>query len=146
MAKRIDDRFILDNYGQLSQRELASHFGVSVSTINRHCKSLGLTGADSEQPPAKGAGCKAKILTPSFPDNAAAQDDDLKRLEDLRDRLFEEIQESKGSTVAKLSKEYRETIAAIRALGSSSEDANGAIADLINQFKEGMPAANVASG
>lgn len=155
MAK-VDDEFILANFGAMSQRKIAKHFKVSPSTINRHVERLGLKGRSAEY---KRASKEIKVvrfppggtsLTNDDPGEMSAQGKShLERLYELCEILFGEIQRTEGSDVARLSKEYRAVLDDISALERSSDGQAGessGLADLISCFQGGLPAADVAAG
>lgn len=142
--KEIDEKYILDNVGRMSQREIAAELGVSVSTVNRHCKRLGLSGIKADKPKPSTNVVSVQISKPKR--SAPFAVDDLKRLEDLRELLLEEIHESKGSSLARLSKEYRDVLAEIRILQNGDDADGGGFADLISEYQNRMSTTNLASG
>lgn len=155
MAK-IDDEYILANLGRMSQRQIAKHFGVSASTVNRHVEKLGLKGQSSQlKRDAKKlkvmdfSAAKAMSESSSKPLNKHSQDpsenkSELDRLLELRTILINEIKQASGVDVARLSKEYREVLKEIRVLEGGADDGLGDFADLASSFQGGVPATNVA--
>lgn len=123
MAK-VNDEYILANFGHMTQREMALHFDVSVSTINRHCKRLGLR-EDTPIP------ARPKVKVIDFTQDNAVASDDLKRLEELRDIVYKQICQSKGTSVAALSKEYREILTEIRMLEGGGDESDIDVFDQI---------------
>lgn len=123
MAK-VNDEYLLANFGHMTQRDIAKHFDVSVSTINRHCKRLGL----SEKTPIS---VRPKAVSSEAKSKEAPQSSDIDRLRELRDILYEQIRTAKGASVAQLSKEYREVLTDIRLLDGGGDDGETNIFDEI---------------
>ena len=117
---QIDDEYLLAHFGHDSQAKMAKHFGVSKSTINRHLKRLGLTGASGKK--AKDKKSKVHIVAfnpepePSHVKPRMDEKTDIERLRDLREYLYAQIHECEPKDVARISKEYREVLAEIRKL------------------------------
>ena len=158
MAK-VDDEFILANLGRMSQRQIAKHFGVSVSTVNRHVDKLVLKGKSTQ---LKSEAKRLKVVdfstvkamreSSTRPGRESAREssedkNELDRLIELRDIVLTEIKRAQGmgEKVARLSKEYREILREIRMLEGSVDDGLGEFADLASSFQGGVPAANVAT-
>lgn len=136
---KIDDKYLIDNFDFYTQREFAEHFGVSVSTIARHVAKLGLK-RNKTQKNAKTRQVAAKQKTV-----LKKSSDELARLRELRDILYEELIKTTGSTVAKISKEYREVLAVIRVMEGGGEDKKqtGAFAELAEAIVRGVSNPNV---
>lgn len=135
---KIDDQFILEHYGYMTQREIADHFGVSVSTVNRHVKALGLTpGLNTPSKESAETRTPTKRIAPSVAQS------DKERLEELLSLVYDEILKCEGPSIAKLSKEYREILADIRALEGDVADGKPiGFLDLTEQYADRVPGAN----
>lgn len=110
--------------GKMSQRDIADAFGISVSTVNRRMRELD-AGAEPVRRPT---------LADTNPDA-----DHLSRLEELRDMLYEAMQETGGGSLANLSKEYRATLAeieAVKAVGDGDEE-DDFLSELMRSVSDG---------
>lgn len=135
---KVNDQFLVENFGRYSQRELAERFKVGVGTINRHIKKLGLRDVDPEDIVKVQEKHKAQVAA------SPIGGDELKRLYELRDIIYDELISSGGSAAARISKEYREILAAIRAAeGGGSDAQTGAFAELAEAIARGVSGANV---
>lgn len=147
---KVDEAYLIENFGAMSQREMAADLGVSVSTVNRHCRRLGLAGlrvGDTAPERPKAHIIAADFAAPPRRCDPAIASGDRARLEDLRDRLLEEIQAAKGASLARLSKEYREVLGELRAMEGTGDALDGSIfADLAANVAGGVPRPDVASG
>lgn len=115
------DTVIRLGLGKMTQRDMADMVGVSVATVSRRVKQLGL-GAEPVQVP--------KLSS------QAVDGDRLSRLEELRDMLYEAMQQTSGGSLANLSKEYRATLAEIEAEGSvDGEDEDDPIAAIVASLR-----------
>ena len=105
----------------MSQRAMADIAGVSVATVSRRIKALG-------------AGVEP-VKRPTYADTDPDADR-LSRLEELRDMLYEAMKETRGGSLAQLSKEYRATLVEIELAeggGESDQEDDDPIAELIRR-------------
>lgn len=101
------DYLILKSAGKMTQTDIANAVGVGQATVSRRMKELG-AGAEP-------------VRRPTFADTNPDADR-LSRLEELRDMLYEAMQQTGGGSLAQLSKEYRATLAEIELVENADGD------------------------
>ena len=118
------DVLIRRGAGKMSQQDIADMLGISASTVCRRMKELG-AGAEP-------------VKRPTYADTDPDADR-LSRLEELRDMLYEAMQQTGGGSLAQLSKEYRATLVEIEVAeaGQDGEDADDPVAALIAELRGG---------
>lgn len=125
------DAFIVEHYGTMSYREMAEACGVSKSTVFNHVKSLGLTESDGRD--------NLRAVVEQIEDAPPAENEQLRRLYELRDMQYAALKEAGPRSLPPLSREYRETLRQIAELQSAPDglaepdaaDVSGPMADLL---------------
>ena len=114
--------YIRDSYGTMSPAEMARELGRSERGVYKKIRDMRLGEAPSGAPsrpmqsgPKKGPPMQSKrgVTASAAGVQECGQDFHLRRLREL---LWQTLQEARPSDVARLSSEYRETLAAIAAL------------------------------
>lgn len=118
------DTLIRRGAGKMTQQDIADLLGISASTVCRRMKELG-AGAEP-------------VRRPTYADTDPDADR-LSRLEELRDMLYEAMQQTGGGSLANLSKEYRATLAEIELVegGQDEEDADDPVVALLAELRGG---------
>lgn len=108
------DTFISEHFGTMSYREMAEACGVSKSTVFNHVRALGLTEATARTQ-LRAAVERIEEAGPSV------ENDQLRRLYQLRDMQYAALQEAGPRSLPPLSREYRETLRQIAELQSTPD-------------------------
>ena len=125
------DAFIVEHFGTMSYREMAEACGVSKSTVFNHVKSLGLTESNGRE--------NLRAVVEQIEDAPPAENEQLRRLYELRDMQYAALKEAGPRSLPPLSREYRETLRQIAELQSAPDglaepdaaDVSGPMADLL---------------
>lgn len=115
-----EDEYIRMNYPKYSLNDIATELGRSKSSVQSRVKSLGL----KDDRPA------AVMTSEELLESADLNDrdgDTLRRLIELRDMLHDNLfsKDTPTTIIAKLSKEYRDTIQAIHEMTETKPDEGG---------------------
>lgn len=121
------DRFIVEHYGSMTQPEMADKLGIDKSTVSRRVARLkndGVIDAHVNQAARKEATEARERLRGCVMGNV----DRLEALAELRDALHDEIANTGGQSLARVSSEYRRTLEEIEMLSSEiTKDANSKV-------------------
>lgn len=115
------DSYIVRHYKSMSQAEIARRFDTSEATISRHVKQLKSCGRIATDK-AEGAKLASEAARASLK-GSLSRGERIQALQDLRERLTDELNEAGGSSLARVSSELRTVLEELETLTSEAVDA-----------------------
>ena len=107
------DAYIRENFGIMSYREMGEVLGVSRTTVWRRAKAMGLSEESGER--------RVRAVLEQVEDAPPAENEQLRRLYELRDMQYAALREAGPRSLPPLSREYRETLRQIAELQSAPD-------------------------
>lgn len=122
------DGYIVKHYKSLSQAEIARRCGTSEATVSRHVKALKISGSiavdESESAKLATEAARASLK------GSLSRSERIKALQLLRERLTDELGETGGANLARVSSELRNVLAELETLTGEAVSAMVSIKEL----------------
>lgn len=115
------DGYIVQHYRNMSQAEIARRFDTSEATVSRHVKQLKGEGRIAVGR-AEGMRLATEAARASLK-GSLSRGERISALQDLRERLTDELGETGGSSLARVSSELRTVLEELETLTSEAVDA-----------------------
>lgn len=115
------DGYIVQHYRSMSQAEIARRFDTSEATVSRHVKQLKGDGRIAVDK-AEGMKIATEAARASLK-GSLSRGERIRALQDLRERLTDELDETGGSNLARVSSELRTVLEELETLTVEAVDA-----------------------